>query len=416
MKYQNWLSRFSVISMQIHINAKASEQVRKGFPWVYKSDIFKNSALEISEKGEFATILDNKGKLLATAYLNYNSTISARILTNKLNEKIDEDFFVKRIQNAINKRQKYFSDNYKFSRLIFSEADHLPGFIVDSYGDYLSCEINTAGADKLKSPFISALQNLLKPKAILISTKKDEIENLTDKKEIIGTLPDVIKITENETIYLVNLKEGQKTGWFYDQRANRKFLAAHTIDKNFLDLFCHSGGFGILAAKSGAKYVEMVDSSELALELARESAKLNSVQNKCNFIKSDAFDYLKNAKQENKIFDVISADPPAFIKSKKYIESGMKGYSKLVSGYLELFSNKEKDEKIFALTSCSHHADRRALKKTIENCLKEKFNNSDISGFNTKCKLITDTSADKDHLPHPQLAKTDYLKFFVYKA
>ncbi len=401
--------------MQIHINTKASEQIRKGFPWVYKSDIFKNSALEISDKGELVTVLDNKGKAIATAYLNYNSTISARILTTKLNEKIDEDFFVKRIQNAINKRQKYFSYNYKFSRLIFSEADHLPGFIVDSYGDYISCEINTAGADKLKSHFISALQNLLKPKAILISTKKDEIENLTEKKEIIGTLPDVIKIIENETIYLVNLKEGQKTGWFYDQRTNRKFLAEHTIDKNFLDLFCHSGGFGIIAAKQGAKYVEMVDSSELALELARESAKLNSVQNKCKIIKSDAFEYLKNAKEQNKQFDVISADPPAFIKSKKYIESGMKGYLKLVSGCLELFGrNKEENEKIFALTSCSHHAERRALKKTIENCLKEKFNNSDISGFNTNYKPMADTSADKDHLPHPLLAKTDYLKFLVY--
>lgn len=392
----------------VYISTQASNQVKSGFPWIYKNDIKPNSSLEISEKGEIVSILDSKGKKIAVGYLNYSSNISIRILSTDINEQINEEFFRKRIDRAIEKRKKHFGENYLYSRLIFGEADNFPGFIVDSYGEYLSCEITTAGAYKLKDIFFKILTQELKPKGIAISINaNDRAEGLSQQKTVEGIIPVMVEVKENGITYFANLKEGQKTGWFYDQRANRKFLAELSNGKTFCDLFTHSGGFGILAATRGAKNILMVDSSEMALNLAKESAKYNKIGDKCEFVKSDIFDFLEHYKNSGKqCFDIVNADPPAFIKAKKYIESGMKGYAKLVKGCVNLFDKD--NEKIFALTSCSHHADKNLLKKNIENVFKKELPT-------TNYQLLTNSGADKDHLPHPHLAKTEYLKFLCYR-
>ncbi len=397
--------------VEVYISNNASNQVISGFPWVYKSDVTASSALELTDKGELITILDNRGKKIALGYLNFSSNISIRILSIDIKERPDsEEFFRKRISRAIEKRKKYLGADFTYSRLVFGEADNLPGFIVDSYGKYLSCEITTTGAYRLKDLFFKILDKELKPKAVAISINaNDRSEGLSQQKIIQGDIPDIVEVKENGITYFANLKEGQKTGWFYDQRANRKFLSDHANSKNFCDLFTHSGGFGILSALKGARYVLMADSSELALNLAKESAKYNKVNNKCEFVKTDIFNFLENFKNFKKqSFDIVNADPPAFIKARKYVQTGMKGYSKLVSGCMDLFDSSKTEEKIFALTSCSHHADRNILKKNIENIFKKKLPSSNI-------KLISNAGADKDHLPHPHLSKTEYLKFLAYR-
>ncbi len=436
--------------IEIYISKNASDAVRKGFPWVYKSEITYNSTLDFIESGQIVKILDNKGKFLANGYFNYNSIISVRLLNQKSDEKIDELFFKSRIQNAIKKREKLFNNrknfNPNFCRIIFGEADFLAGFILDKYNNYLSCEITTQGAFKLKDYFIKAVLEFFKPEGFVISfNPSDKSEQLSKEKIIIGDIPEIIEIYENEVFYYANLREGQKTGWFYDQRENRNFLTKFASDNNFLDLFSHTGGFGILAGYRGAKNVFIVDSSELAINLAKLAAKKNNILEKCNFIKQDAFDFLAEYNpQENLYFDIISADPPAFIKSKKYIESGMKGYKKLADGCLKFLNKSDNHKKYFALTSCSHHAERQKLKNIIEKSISEHlFNreerniananslvNAEIDGVNNAEKfiysqnkkryntsgydLIASFGADKDHTPHPSLAKTDYLKFLCW--
>ncbi|MDX1949865.1 MAG: class I SAM-dependent methyltransferase [Rickettsiales bacterium] len=406
--------------IEIYISKKASDEVRAGFPWVYNSEILKNSMLETLEAGELVKILDNKGKFLSIGYFNYKSIISIRILNQNSQEKIDKDFFKTRIKNAVKKREKFSikqgNFNTKFCRLIFGEADFLPGFIVDSYGDYLSCEITTMGAFKLKQFFLDALSEISQAKGLIISINpSDKSEFLQAEKFVIGEIPEIIEIQENGIFYYANLQEGQKTGWFYDQRRNRGFLTSYANDKNFLDLFSHSGGFGVLAGVRGAKNIFMVDSSELALGLAKISAKKNNILEKCKFIKQDAFDFLNKYNPKDEIFfDIISADPPAFIKAKKYVESGMKGYEKLVQGCLNLFDfqNVSDEKKYFALTSCSHHAEKSRLKKVAENVILREA--KDLEYKKLKCELIADFSADIDHTPHPKLAKTNYLKFLCW--
>ncbi len=390
--------------MEIYLTTKASTKIKSGFPWIYRDDIISNSALEIAENGEVVTILDNKGKKIGYGYLNYSSKISVRVLTTDIKKNLNaENFFQERIARAVDKRKKYFGAEYKYSRFVFGEADFLPGFIVDSYGEYLSCEVTTSGAYRLKDLFIVALTKEISfAKGVIISINaNDRSENLKREKIIIGNIPEIVQVKENGVTYFANLKEGQKTGWFYDQRANRNYLSNLSEDKNFCDLFTHSGGFGVLAAVRGARSVLMVDSSEMALSLAKESAKYNNIRDKCDFIKADIFDFLKN--YSGKKFEIVNTDPPAFIKAKKYIESGMKGYSKLVLGCMGLYDKTTGGDKVFALTSCSHHADRKALKKMVEKNLKTSY-----------FKLLVDAGAGKDHTPHPHLAKTEYLKFLAY--
>jgi 23S rRNA (cytosine1962-C5)-methyltransferase len=388
--------------LQIIISKKSAELIKKGFPWVYADDVVKkNSALEIARAGELADLIDEKGKFIAKAYINSNSKIIARILTLDKKENIDKSFFVKKITYAISRRKKFFRNNY--FRAIYSESDFLPGLIIDLYGEHAVAQVNSAGMENLQKFWLPAFVEVvggISGVYLDASSKHREREGLSlESKVIFGDIPNYVEVLENDIKYYADIVNGQKTGWFYDQRSNRKFLSLLVGNKSMLDLYTHSGGFGLLSAANHASKVTMVDRSDLSLSLAEQTARANKLQ--CSFINDDVFDFLDNNISAEK-YDIVNADPPAFAKSKKDVEVGMKGYEKLTKKCLPLV----KEEGIFAISSCSYFVRPEQFQKAVETAIEK-------SG--RYFELLRKSGADKDHPIHPMLSETNYLKFLVYK-
>jgi 23S rRNA (cytosine1962-C5)-methyltransferase len=386
--------------LSIVLTKEGVKHIGSGSPWVFVSMIQMTSELETSDPGILVNILDSKAKPFAIGYFNPKSQLACRILSTNPNTAINQTFFANLFVAALNKRNKDFSVPYY--RLIHSESDNLGGLIIDRFGDILVCQISTAGMENLKPLWLPALEELLKPTTIIYRNdipvrSKEGLEQSVYTKGEEPTNP--IEVLEHECIYYANLLSGQKTGWFYDQRANRNYFAGLVKGKKVLDIYSHSGGFGIAAAKSSAAQVTLVDSSALALELAQKAAVRNNIGFVCEFVRSDAYEYLEKCAEK---FDCIMADPPAFIKERKYIASGLKGYQKLAF----LCVSKLVPDGIFAIASCSHHASARDFRKAVE---------TGIAKTGRKFALIHKAGADKDHPVHPSLPESQYLKFMVFK-
>jgi 23S rRNA (cytosine1962-C5)-methyltransferase len=374
--------------------------ILKGNPWIFAGDAIDSSQWRLAPKGSLVSIENHKGERLGIGYVNPDSQIVARVLTLK-SEPIDAMFFHRRLETALAAREKTIDVPYY--RLVHSEADGFPGLLIDRFGDIFVGQVGTAGMDALKPLWIMALESLLAPGAIVLKndTAARELEKLPRDIEVIkGALPEVVEVHENGFIYYADLLHGQKTGWFYDQRDNHKMIADMAKGKTVLDVFAHSGGFGLLAAKYGAKAVTLVDSSGLALELAKKAAKKNGVQ--AEVIQGDAFDVMKKLAGEGECYDIVIADPPPFIKAKKDIAAGLKGYAKMAKQAAALVAP---GGLLFA-ASCSHHASRGA------------FNNAVADGITQakrKGKILKQTGAAPDHPRHPMLPQSEYLKGILFR-
>src|SRR3989339_1009363 len=323
-----------------------------GHLWIYSNEIdMRATPLKSFQMGDLVLVKTASEKNLGIAYINPHVLLCVRLLSRNPSEIIDANFFKNKIQQALQLR-RYFSS--PFYRLIFGEADGLPGLVVDRFEDYLSVQINTAGMERLQTFMIEAFISVLKPKGILLRNDSPirALEKLPQEiKLIYGEVPEIILLKENEATFQTSLFEGQKTGWFYDHRANRLRLKDYVSGKRVLDLFSYMGGWGIQAAVFGASEVTCVDSSAKAITFAKENAKLNSVSNKITFVRNDAFDYLKNTIAQNKKFDVIIVDPPAFIKSAKDKKCGEKAYGQINQLAMQLLNS---DGVLFS-SSCSMH-------------------------------------------------------------
>jgi len=323
--------------MKIEITKEAYNKLKKRFPWIYKNEIV---SLPECDPGSIAD-LTYKGEYVATAFVNPLSKITARIVSfEKVN--IDREFFKKRIKSAIEKRNGIKNTNSL--RLIHSEADFLPGLIADKYGDNLVVSFTTAGMDNFKGIIIEILIDLLNPKGIY--EKGDKIRE-KEGLEVVshtlyGNVDNEFIIEENSKKFLTNLKDGQKTGFFLDQRKNRQIVGNYGKKKT-LDLFSNAGGFGIY---SNAEYVKFVEISALACSQIEKNCELNSLEN-YDIIKADVFKFLEKETQK---YDLIIVDPPAFAKNKKARSGAIKGWKYLIVNSLKLL---EKDGYI-ALFSCSH--------------------------------------------------------------
>lgn len=368
-------------------------RVNHGNPWIFSNEIENFSELKQLEKGSLV-VVQIKDADFGVAYFNPQSLIAARILSYNAAEKIDEDFFVKRILDAKNLRDKFFQK--PFYRLIHSEADFLPGLIIDRFDNYFTCQISTAGMEKLAPVLIAALQKLFPNCAIIFKNDVDnrKLEGLENYvKTMAGEISGDIEIEENDIKYLVDIKDGQKTGWFFDQRINRDFVASISKDCDVLDAFCYLGGFGLNALKGGAKSVTFVDSSDAAISKIK-NRNLENVDAICDKV----FDFLENT---DKKFDVVLLDPPAFIKNKKDFFSGIKGYEKLI----KLGAAVTKKGGILMISSCSHHASLADLTSTANNAFRK---------TNRAAKLIRVYGAGFDHPLHPALKESEYLKSITF--
>ncbi|MCQ8130291.1 class I SAM-dependent rRNA methyltransferase [Methylomonas rivi] len=386
---------------ELFLKKHEDKRLRQGHLWVFSNEIdTKRSPLDAFGAGDVVVVNDSGGKALGLAYLNPNALICARLLTRKTNIAIGEKFFKARLAQALALRQRLFER--PFYRLVFGESDGLPGLVIDRYDAVLSVQITTAGMEVHKQLLVKVLVDLLQPAAILLKndTSQRQLENLSLEPELAhGELPEKLLIEENNARFLINVAEGQKTGWFYDHRCSRAQFAGWSKGLKVLDLFSYAGAWGITAAVAGAVDVTCVDSSETALALAAESAALNGVGESMRFVRSDVFDYLKQAWEQNLHFDAIVLDPPALIKRKKDYKAGYEAYRRLNHLALQVLSN----DGLLVSASCSHHLSRADLHEILR---------SSARHIDRHLVFFASGGQGPDHPVLPAMPETEYLKTF----
>jgi len=385
----------------IYLKKNEDKRLRKGHLWVFSNEIdSQRSPLDQFSPGDLVQVKSADGKGLGTAYINPQALICARLFSRKSNLKCGVNFFKERLATALALREKLF--NQPYYRLVFGESDGLPGLVIDRFGPVLSLQITTAGIEQRKEFLLTALSELLNPEAIVLKNDNSQrqLEGLSLESDLAyGTLPDPLIIEENGARFKIDILEGQKTGWFYDHRSSRAQLAGMAKNQRVLDLFSYTGAWGIPAAMAGAAEVTCVDASEGALTLAQENARLNQVQDTMHFVRSDVFEFLKQARQDNQLYDIIVLDPPALIKRKKDFKQGYEAYRRLNHLALQILSKNG----ILISASCSHHLSRDNLHEILRS-----------SGRHIDRHLVFFAAGGQgpDHPIDPAAPETEYLKTF----
>jgi 23S rRNA (cytosine1962-C5)-methyltransferase len=374
-------------------------RARSGSPWIFSNEIRMDEAAKAIAPGSVVNVRGADGRAFGTGYFNPKSLIAVRLLAQDCDAAIDRDFFSTRIGRALALRQALYDK--PFYRLVHAEGDGLPGLVIDRFGDVVTVQAGTAGMEKQLDNILAALEARLQPKTVILRNDAPSraLEGLDSYVRAAKGEGARIALEENGCRYLADLAQGQKTGWYYDQRDNRAFIAALARGKSVLDAYSYTGGFGLLAAKAGAREVVCLDSSAPALALAEESARANGVT--IQAVKADVFEELERLIAAGETFDIVIADPPPFVKSKKDLEPGAKAYRKLA----RLAAQVTAQGGILLVASCSHNIppDRFAVE-----CAQG------IGRTGRAAALIRSAGAGPDHPVHPLLPESAYLKALVY--
>ena len=374
-------------------------RILSGHPWVFSNELTPDPALQALLPGGLVRVIASGGQALGTATYNPKTLIAARLLTRDAEEAIDTVFFHRRVAKALALREKLYDAPYY--RLIHAEADGLPGTIVDRYGDVLVVQSNTAGGTALADMLYEALGQLCSSRAIVARNDSAVrgLEGLETSNEVVrGTLDGPALVIENGARFEVELLGGQKTGWFYDQRDNRAFVAKLAAGRDrVLDVYAYAGGFGIGCALAGAGQVLAVDRSEPALELVSRGAALNGVPDRVTTRRGEAFGVLEDLAKAGERYDVVIVDPPAFIKTKKDVNPGMRAYAKLARLAATLVSPGG----ILFIASCSYHAATPNFTEAVAKGLAEAKRTG---------RILRTSGAGADHPVHPAIPETAYLK------
>jgi 23S rRNA (cytosine1962-C5)-methyltransferase len=380
-------------------------RLRAGHLWVYSNEVdTQKSPLNQFSPGQAALFLDAQNKPLGLGYVNPHSLICGRLISRSPDQPFDRSLLVHRINIALSLRERVF--HKPFYRLVYGESDFLPGLIVDRYGDTLVVQITTAGMEQAKENIIEALCKVLKPRGILLRNDHSmrELEQLESYVSVAyGEVDDVVIIEENDSQFHVPVTSGQKTGWFYDHRINRQTMRQYVHGKRVLDLFSYIGGWGVQAATAGASEVFCVDASSFALDHLEESAKLNHVDERITCIQGDVFEALKSLRQEKERFDVVIADPPAFIPRKKDIKNGVEAYRRVNQMAMQLLAK----DGLLISASCSYHLSYSVLKDLLLSSSRHLDRNLQIFGQGHQ---------GPDHPVHPAIEETDYLKAYFCRV
>lgn len=377
------------------LRAGEDRRVRAGHPWVFSNEILMDADAKAIPPGSLATLRAPSGEALGLVTFNPHSLIAARVLSTNPEATVDALFLGRRLAQATALRDRLVGVPYY--RLIHAEADGLPGVIIDRFGDALVVQVNTAGMELLTPVLLEALEAELSPSTIVLKNDSPvrELEGLKRGTTVVkGDASQPIELVENDARFVADLSGGQKTGWFYDQRDNRRFMASLAKDATVLDVYSYSGGFGVLAAARGAKSVTCVDRSQPALDAAKAAATLNGVDKVVSFEKSEVFDALERS---GKTFDVVICDPPAFVKSRKDLKTGAQGYRKLVRLAAPLVTKGG----FFFVASCSHLVDPPLFAEQVRRGLRDAGRTG---------RILLSSGAALDHPVHPGLPETAYLK------
>lgn len=333
----------------IALKKNADRRVRRGHLWVFSNEVEHPPVSEL-EPGSIHELHDSAGEFLGIVYANPASLICARILSRRKVE-IDGLFFQQRIESALDLRKRIFPGRDSY-RVVFAEGDLLPGLIVDRYASYLAVQSLTAGMDRLMDEVLESLVKVLSPEGIYLRNDAPvrSLEGLPFEKKLAhGSVPDLVTIASNGLKFLVDVPNGQKTGFFLDQESNRSLVRNYVFPgANVLDLFCYTGAWGLHAAASGADKVVALDTSKGALNLALSNAAVNGLDQTFHTVRESALDFLKKTRET---WDVIVLDPPAFIKSRAGFKEGQKGYIDINRRAL----GKLNPGGVIITCSCSHH-------------------------------------------------------------
>jgi 23S rRNA (cytosine1962-C5)-methyltransferase len=378
----------------LRVKPREGKRARAGAPWLFSNEIEMAKTLP---PGTVVSVLGDDGRPFGTGFFNPKSLIAVRLLDASPDTAIDEDFFAAKFARALKLRETLYDAPYY--RLIHAEGDGLPGLAVDRFGDTVSVQITAAGMEVLRDTVLAALKRVVAPERIILRADAPAraLEGLDSYVESGGS--GRITIHENGVVYFADAAAGQKTGWYYDQRDNRAFIASLANGKSVLDAYSYTGGFALAAAKAGAREAVGLESSAPAVALAEEAASAAHLAAK--FVKSDVFEELERLGAANETFDMVIADPPPFVKSKKDLEPGAKAYRKLA----RLAAAVTAPEGILCVASCSHNIamDRFALE-----CA------AGIARAGRRARLIRASGAGPDHPIHPMLPESAYLKALVY--
>ena len=397
------------------ITAKGTRWVEQGHPWIYEGEVVREEGQ--CENGCLADAVSEKGKYLGTGFVSRQSKIRLRLLSHNANDRFDETFWQRRVQYAWEYRKTVMGGDISCCRVIFGEADGFPGLTVDRFSDILVTQTLSVGMEKIKDVVFPLLVQVLRADGQDIRgiyERNDvairELEGLPQNKgwyPLEGETPPlstVTEICENGIFYRVDVENGQKTGFFLDQKYNRLAVAKLAKGKRVLDCFTHTGSFALNAAMGGAEHVTAVDISASAIEMAKANAERNGLTDRMDFLVADVFDLLPELASKGKApYDFIILDPPAFTKSRKTVGSAQRGYKEINLRALKLLPRGG----YFATASCSHFMPSELFVKMLRSAALD---------AGVELRQIEARQQAPDHPILWNVPETDYLKFYIFQV
>lgn len=389
--------------LNIRLKRNEDRRIKNGHPWVFSNEIERIDGERVT--GATAELFDAGGSLIGCGYYNPHSLIAFRLLSRQRDDIDTVAFYEKRIRVALAYRQGIYPGLSTF-RVVYGESDYLPGLVVDKYGDYLSLQILSAGMELRRELVVEALQRIFSPAGIIArnDVAVRSLEGLKETVELLdGEIPELVEIEENGLRLFVDLRHGQKTGGFLDQKQNHLLLRDFCPGRSVLDCFCYSGSWGVHAGHFGAASVLCLDISAPALAMAAQNASLNGLSGRVEFEECDVFDRLRSLKHEGKRFGVVVMDPPAFVKNRRNIAEATKGYLTVNRRALELLEPGG-----YLITcSCSFHMGREPFRDMLVQASRL---------ARKEVRLVTACSQAADHPVLLSFPESEYLKCFVLQV
>lgn len=387
----------------LKVNQGGARRSRSGHPWIFSNEVAMTPDLKALPAGSLLQATDEHGRPLGLYAFNPHTLIAGRKFAEASTTHINADFLAGRLRTALALRQKLFAAPYY--RLVHAEADGLPGLIIDRFGDTIVMQANSAAMDLLLDDLVKAAEMVLAPVRIIVKNDSPArlMEGLeTDVRVIKGDETGPVSLIENGVNFMCDPVGGQKTGWFYDHRDNRAFISKLAAGGRVADFYCYAGSFSLQCAVAGAAHVLGVDRSEGSLAWAEKSAAANGVAGKVEFRRAEAFAEMERLAAAGELFDVVIADPPAFVKSKKQLAAGARGYRKMTKMAAKLV----RPGGFLLVASCSHHVDPVLFGEQVR---------LGLADVGRGGRIIRASGAAPDHPVHQFLPETAYLKAEVHQ-
>ena len=387
----------------LFLKKNEERRLRAGHVWIFSNEVdIARSPLTAFAPGDPVQIEAHGGQVLGTGYVNPHSLICARLVSRDAEYMLNESLLVHRLNVALSLRARLYARPYY--RLVFGEADGLPGLVIDRFDDVYAVQISTAGMERVKDAILAALIKVMKPRAVLWrnDTGSRDLEGLERYvAPAFGEVPAFAEVREHDASFAVALREGQKTGWFYDQYANRTRMRAYVKDRRVLDVFAYVGAWGIQAALAGASAVTCIDSSAPARDWTQANAECNKVN--IDFVVAYAFDALRELRAQRERFDVAIVDPPAFIKRKKDAREGIQAYRRINEMAMQVLAK----DGILIASSCSYHLPRETLLQQLLQASRH---------LDRQLQVVEEGAQAPDHPAHPAIPETAYLKCYFARV